>query len=211
MGNELGHGLFPVIEFRRYQIKEGERANFTAYFDAYSPDVFQQLGAMFLGQFCNRHDPNGFTWMRGFRTLEDRAIINSAFYYGPVWLEHKKRFNGLLVEDTNVLLLKAVRNVPVLPAVDVVREKAGGVIVAIIARGTDTTIFDDYQDIREAGLLVTLDVPNNFPQLPYRTDGPYVVWLGVLPDDKRLTNIKVPDGAELLVLDPTPRSRLRWI
>ena len=30
-----------------------------------------------------------------------------------------------------------------------------------------------------ARFLVTLDVTNNFPQLPIRTDGPYLVWLGV--------------------------------
>jgi len=34
-------------------------------------------------------------------------------------------------------------------------------------------------------VLVTLDVPNNFPQLPVRTDGPYLVWLGIVRDTRR--------------------------
>jgi hypothetical protein len=38
---------------------------------------------------------------------------------------------------------------------------------------------------REAGVLVTLDAPNNFPHLPIRTDGPFLVWLGVVADDAR--------------------------
>jgi hypothetical protein len=40
--------------------------------------------------------------------------------------------------------------------------------------------------VREAGVLVTLDVPNNFPRLPVRTDGPYLVWLGIVADDQAL-------------------------
>jgi hypothetical protein len=74
--------------------------------------------------------------------------------------------------------------------------------------------------------LVTLDVQNNFPQLPFRTDGPFLVWLGILRDDQTLQGfIRVADRSltsltatglfrsapELVVLDPTPRSRLRWL
>ena len=37
--------------------------------------------------------------------------------------------------------------------------------------------------VREkAGQLITLDVPNSFPILPIRTDGPYVVWLAIVRD-----------------------------
>jgi hypothetical protein len=209
---------YPIVEFRRYTIKEGERAKFTRYFEAYTPEVFQQMGAMFLGEFLMRDEADGFLWMRGFRKLEDRAIINSAFYYGPVWQEHRTRFNSLLVVDTNVLLLEAVRNVPVLPAVDVVNEVASGVVVALIYKGTLTKkheiTFAELRNrgIREAGLLATLDVPNNFPQLPFRTDGPFVVWLGVMPDDSLLGEVRSRAGdAEVIVLDPAPRSRLRWL
>ena len=81
--------------------------------------------------------------------------------------------------------------------------------------------------VREAGVLVTLDVTNNFPQLPIRTDGPYLVWLGILSDNQTLEKEFTPvaddaqttltatgllrDTPELIVLDPTPRSRLRWL
>jgi len=80
---------------------------------------------------------------------------------------------------------------------------------------------------REAGVLVTLDVRNNFPQLPVRTDGPYLLWLGILRDNQTLERDFTPvvDGSvaslnsigllrstpEFIVLDPTPRSRLRWL
>jgi hypothetical protein len=81
--------------------------------------------------------------------------------------------------------------------------------------------------VREAGVLVTLDVPNNFPQLPVRSDGPYLVWLGIIRDDKTLESRFQPlvkkslksfsdtgllrSEPELEIMDPTQRSRLRWL
>ncbi|HMK71841.1 MAG TPA: hypothetical protein VK454_00805, partial [Myxococcaceae bacterium] len=79
---------------------------------------------------------------------------------------------------------------------------------------------------REAAVLGTLDVPNTFPRHPFRSDGPFLVWLGILPDDQLLARRFQPEAArcarelsvagflrapaELVVLDPTPRSRMRW-
>ena len=78
---------------------------------------------------------------------------------------------------------------------------------------------------REAGVLVTLDVPNNFPRLPIRTDGPHLLWLGIAENDDALATRFGPlversarrlmatgllrGSPELIVLDPTSRSRLR--
>src|SRR5262249_42651135 len=78
----------------------------------------------------------------------------------------------------------------------------------------------------EAGVLVSLDVPNNYPRLPIRTDGPFLVWVGVVKDAAALKERLAPlagraasaleaqglprDKPELVALDPTPRSRLRW-
>ena len=44
----------------------------------------------------------------------------------------------------------------------------------------------DVPGVRAAGVLVTLDGPNNFPQLPFRTDGPYLVALHILRDQSTL-------------------------
>jgi hypothetical protein len=234
---------FQVIEFRRYTIKEGEREHFAEYFD-YFPEAFQQMGAIVFGQFFERKNPVGFTWMRGFKNTDARAIINSSFYYGPLWREHASTMNSLMVDSNNVLLLRPVttaRGVPVLPAVDPIKERKGaqGVVVAQIfavqpnsvdafARQAEET-FASYRaaGAREAGVLVTLDVPNNFPQLPVRMDGPYLVWLGIVKDNKtfetqfaslaeRSTQTLSATGLlrsppELVILDPTHRSRLRWM
>ncbi len=235
---------FPVVEFRRYTIKEGEREHFAQYFESYFPEAFEQLGALALGSFLEQSNSSMFTWIRGFRNMDDRAVINSAFYYGPLWREHAATLNNLMVDSDNVLLLRALRperTVPVLPAVDPVTEAKGaqGVVVAQIfavkpnsvdgfARQAES-VFAGYRaaGVHEAGVLVTLDVQNNFPQLPVRTDGPYLVWLGIVKNNEELDERFKPIIAgslhflsatgllrgtpELVVLDPTRRSRLRWL
>jgi hypothetical protein len=234
---------YQVIEFRRYVTSDGERAHFAKYFDTYFPEAFEQLGVMVFGQFLDRDQPNHFTWMRGFRDISARPIANAAFYYGPVWKEHKLKVNAILPDSDNVMLLRplhAERGVSVLPAVDPVIEEGGatGVVVAqifAVKKGSEDAFaqkaeaaFAGYRvaGVHEAGVLVTLDVPNNFPQLPVRTDGPWLVWLGVAKDsatlessllepmkraEKSLDDTGMLRGAtERLVMDPTPRSRLRW-
>ncbi|HVC18152.1 MAG TPA: hypothetical protein VNE18_12710, partial [Rhodanobacter sp.] len=131
--------------------------------------------------------------------------------------------------------------IPVLPAVDPVAEEHGarGVVVAqifAIRKGSEEafakqaqTAFAHYRiaGVHPAGVLVSLDVPNNFPQLPIRADGPFLVWLGMVKDDATLDSRLAPllDAAEhslmasgllrgapeRVVMDPTPRSRLRWL
>lgn len=235
---------FQVIELRRYTVKDGARKNFAQYFEAYFPEAIEQTGAIVAGSFFERNHPNGFTWIRGFHTLEDRPVADAEFYYGPVWREHRKTMNDLLTDSDNVLQLRPLspeHEITILPAVDPLVEPDGarGIIVAFIypikansveafAKQAEST-FARYQaaGAREAGVLVTLDATNNFPQLPIRTDGPYLVWLGLLRDNQTLERELTPvvensissltatgllrGAPEFIVLDPTPRSRLRWL
>jgi len=235
---------FQVIEFRRYIVREGQRELFAEYFESYFPEAFQQMGAIAFGQFFERKKPEGFTWIRGFKNTDARAIINAGFYYGPLWKEHRSTMNGLMVDSDNVLLLSPLdpkHGLPVLPSVDPVKEANGaqGVVVAQIfgVKPNNVDVFAEQAEAtfagyraagaREAGILVTLDVPNNFPQLPVRNDGPYLVWLGVVKSNKTLETQLTPlaersmqslfatgllkNEPELVILDPTHRSRLRWL
>src|SRR5262249_11609247 len=235
---------FQVIDLRLYTVKEGEREHFAKYFESFFPEAFQQMGAIVFGQFFERKNPVGFTWMRGFKNTDARAIVNAGFYYGPLWREHAFTMNNLMVDSSNVLLLRPLspeRGVVVLPTVDPVTEGKGaqGVVVAQIfavkansveafAQQAEAT-FAAYRSAgaREVGVLVTLDTPNNFPQLPVRTDGPYLVWLGILKDNEALDTQFTPlverslqslsatsllrSAPELVILNPTHRSRLRWL
>ncbi len=234
---------FQVIEFRRYTIKEGQRENFIRYFETYFPESFEQLGALAFGQFRERGNTSGFVWLRGFHSRFDRPVANAAFYFGPLWREHSLKMNSLMKDSDNVLLLRPLApdtEVTVLPAVDPVTEKNGAMGIAVaqilpLKNQPDEALsaklrraFSSYRapGVREAGVLVTLDAPNNFPQLPVRNDGPFLVWLGILRDEESLkesftaaaqrvgetlaSEKLLRDTPELLVLEPTPRSRLRW-
>jgi hypothetical protein len=234
---------FQVVELGRYLIVDGGRERFSRYFESWFPEAFEQLGAIGFGHFAERQNPNGFTWLRGFKDYDARATFKGSFYFGPLWKEHRSTMNGLLADNDNVMLLRplsAERGVTVLPAVDPVDEAAGarGVVAAQIfavrAEGVDALArqaepsFAGYRaaGAREAGVLATLDAENNFPQHPIRTDGPFLVWLGVLEDDQALAGLEplAADAAqalaatgllrgapELVILDPAARSRLRWL
>lgn len=233
---------YQVIEFRRYTTSPGRRGDFVRYFDSYFPEAFEQLGAMVFGQFSERGDPNRFTWLRGFKDIQARPVVNAAFYYGPLWREHRTKLNAILPDSDNVMLMRPLHprhGVTVLPAIDPVLEPDGahGVVVAQIfpverngleafaARAEQVLTADEIHGVRTAGVLVSLDLPNNFPQLPIREDGTWLVWLGVCRDDAALQALSprldtverelAKGGAlrgpvERIVMDPTPRSRLRW-
>ena len=234
---------FQVVEFRRYTIREGEREHFAQYFESYFPEAFQQLGAIAIGQFLERGNNSRFTWLRAFHNMDDRAKVNALFYFGPLWKEHAATLNSLITDSDNVLLLRPLspeRGITVLPAVDPVKERKGaqGIVIAQIfavkAGNVDAfgqqaeSTFVRYRDAgaREAGVLVTLDAPNNFPQLPVLTDGPYLVWLGIVENEPSLKSFThllestqqslsatglLRSAPELVILDPTRRSRLRWL
>lgn len=237
------NGNYPVIEFRRYTIHEGQRDNFARRFESYFPEAIQQTGAIVAGEFLERANRDVFTWIRGFHNMDDRARLNGELYYGPVWMEHRDQMNDLLVDSDNVLLLHAIdaqHGLMILPALDPAREDAAhGVVVAQIFKfkaGDETALlqraepsFAQYRaaGAREAGVLVTLDEHNNFPQLPVRTDGPYLVWLGIVNDNQTLESRfhavaeqaaralsetgLLREQPETIILDPAPRSRMRWM
>jgi hypothetical protein len=235
---------FPVVELRRYAVRAGEAHHFARCFESFFPEAFQQLGAIVFGHFVERGPATTFTWLRGFPDMDARRAVNEAFYGGALWREHAATMNERLVDHTNVLLLRPLdpaRGLPVLPVVDPIHETAGarGVLVAqLFAVAPDRLtaftreaeqVFARYRDggLRDVGTLVTLDVPNNFPRHPIRTDGPYLVWLGLAEDDQMLKSRFTPLAEALLpsltatgalrrepeeiLLDPARRSRLRWL
>jgi hypothetical protein len=189
-GTASVQGSFPVVELRRYAIKEGEREAFARDFETYFPEAFQQLGACVFGQFFERDNRSWFTWLRGYRSFDERAVVSSAFYDGPVWKEHAKAMNERLVDSGNVLLLQPLRperGLALLPTGVSGADVSGprGVVVAQIFAAHPGRVealameaeraFADYRasGAREAGVLVSLDLANNFPRHPFRTDANY--------------------------------------
>ncbi|HEY0589499.1 MAG TPA: hypothetical protein VGD52_25460 [Pseudoduganella sp.] len=141
-----------------------------------------------------------------------------------------------MTDSDNVLLLRPMQpgsGVQTMPAVDPVLEPDGaqGEAVAILCPVKPGQLerfaelaapaFATWSDTgwRNAGILVTLDMPNNFPQLPVRGDGPHLVWLGCAapgtqpPALEALTDAAralLREPPERILLRPTHRSRMRY-
>jgi len=234
---------YAVIELRRYTLVDGAAQRFSRSFETWFPEAFQQLGALVLGHFFERGAVERFTWLRGYPDMAARAAVNTAFYDGPVWQEHKAMLNQWIVDSDDVLLLRPLNEgcaIPAIASVDPVAEPdgAGGIAILQIFPVIEGALnacaqaaepwFASYQGrgVTEAGILATLDEANNFPRHPIRTDGTYLVWMGVLRDQQALDQLQpafdagaaamlrsglLTGAAELLVLDPGQRSRLRWM
>jgi quinol monooxygenase YgiN len=232
-------GPFTVVELGRYTVAPGEAANFARYFESFSPEAFQQLGALVYGHFLERDAPQRFTWLRAFRDMDSRAVFKASFYYGPLWKEHRAALNSRLLDWHDVLMLRPLspeHAVPILPAVDPLAEPRGaqGIVLADIfavapgrvdefARLASERLSHHVAGTRPAGLLATLDEPNNFPQHPVRTDGPFLVSLTMVENQAAAESFaaglpELPDDAhaclrgesERITLLPAHRSRLRW-
>jgi hypothetical protein len=190
---------FQVVELRRYTIKEGEREHFAQYFETYFPEAFQQLGSIIYGQFLERENHSRFTWIRGFKDMDARATVSAAFYYGPVWKEHRAIMNDRLIDSDDVLLLRPLRPeraITVLPALDPNVETAGaqGIVVAQIfaikPNSVDAFIptigrfingrgeFYDYEVYEGKAVLVRF------------------LWLNIKPDSCRWEQAFSPDGGK---------------
>jgi hypothetical protein len=234
---------YPVVELRRYSVAAGTSAHVSRAFETWFPEAFQQLGALVLGHFFERGPVERFTWLRGYPSMAARLAVNTAFYDGPVWREHKATLNQWILDSDNVLLLRPLHagsGIPVIASVDPVAEAGGAGGIAVlqifpVSEGALTRCaaaaepwFESYHGsgVTEAGILATLDEANNFPRHPVRTDGTFLVWMGVLRDQQALDQLtpalaacaaalaasRLLAGApELLVLDPGQRSRLRWM
>jgi len=234
---------WPVIELRRYTLVDGAAVRFSRYFETWFPEAFQQLGALVLGHFSERDSADRFTWLRAYPDMAARASVNTAFYDGPVWREHKATLNRWIVDSDDVLLLRPLHplaGLAALPAVDPVAEPDGaqGLAVAQLFQVTPGRLqacaaqaeawFGAYHGsgVTEAGILATLDEANNFPRHPIRTDGTYLVWLGILRDEAAVNALRpmfeataaalqkaglLAGPAQMLELAPGQRSRLRWM
>ncbi|WIV57019.1 NIPSNAP family protein [Amycolatopsis nalaikhensis] len=168
-----------VLELRRYQLRPGRRDELISLFEREFVEPQEEAGAHLFGLFRVPSSPDEFLWLRGFSSLAARFDALSAFYSGPVWRRFREAANATMVDSDNVLLLRpVVRGLASPPP-------GSGVHVSLEASPSAFAVFE------------TDPSPNNFPQLPVRTDGPFTVSFSREPSA----------SSEELV--PTARSLLR--
>lgn len=168
-----------VLELRRYTLHPGRRDELISLFEREFISPQEAVGAHLFGLFRTAASPDEFVWLRGFASMAARFDALTAFYSGPVWRRFRDAANATMVDSDNVLLLRpVVRGLASPPP-------GSGVYVSLEASPSAFAVFE------------TDPTPNNFPQLPVRTDGPFTVSFSRVPSP----------GAELL--EPTSRSLLR--
>jgi len=185
----------PVIELRQYKIVPGKRDTMIALFEREFVESQEKLGMRLVGQFRDRDDPNRFTWIRAFPSMEARGKALNDFYFGPVWQAHRGEANPLLDDNDDVLLLR-----PAWPGSEFgppsgqrpspgASGKPAGLVVATIEylwKQPDEGYAAYFRDTlapayHKAGLPVLAvyspeSEPNNFPRLYVRQNERLLVW-----------------------------------
>jgi hypothetical protein len=223
-----------VLELRQYKIVPGRRDDMIAVFERWFVESQEELGMRLVGQFCDRDDAHRFTWLRSFPDMAAREQALSAFYFGPVWQAHRDEANPLLLDNDNVLLLKPLTPElafaePDTPAPN--GELPAGVVVATIlylwkdpAEGFGQRFAEQVAQglgLSVLGAYVPETSENTFPRLPVRQHEKVLVWFTRVDDlavwDEAQARLSAyadyvdaqERPAQVLCLDPTPRSRLR--
>ena len=193
-----------VFELRQYTLKPGRREDLVTVFEREFVESQEVEGMCILGTFRDVERADRFVWLRGFRDMDERSRALSAFYSGPVWKANSAEANDTMIDVDNVLLLRPLTPVSFPDASDHERP-----LRVTIAHVHDGDIRDDVADslitaVNGADWLaafVTLHAENTFPALPIREDADVVVVL--------TAGGEVEAGDEQLLLEPTPRSRVR--
>ena len=184
-----------VIELRQYKIVPAKRDAFVALFESRFVESQEALGMRLIGQFRDRSDPNRFTWIRCFPSMEARGKSLNDFYFGPIWRANRTAANALLDDNDDVLLLRPAWPGAAFAPASGSRPAAGaalssaGLVVATIeylwkdpAAGYAAYFRDHIAPAyRAAGLpvlgaYVAEDEPNNFPRLYVRQGERVLVW-----------------------------------
>jgi ribosomal 50S subunit-recycling heat shock protein len=231
------HDCCPVLELRRYTLKQGQRDGLIALFDRHFIESQEALGMTIVGQFRDRRRSDRFVWIRGFVDMRTRHAALEQFYGGAVWAQHSRAANETMIDVGDVLLLRPAPSTtsfridttsrpalgevrppaPVLVGIHRLRAAADATLVLQFQKQVIPALSRDGVDVES--VFVTESAHNTFTRLPVREGEHVLVWFATLrrsdvPSAQRLEVSSamfapVADGPlEILELEPTPRSLL---
>lgn len=180
-----------VFELRQYTLKGGTRDAFTRLFARFFVTTQNAVSGHVRAVFRDLDDADRFVWMRGFTDMDARKAALEAFYFGPVWKEHRTEANSMIVDSDNVLLLR-----PVTGTVGPASMGGKGLVRVTIyrLRDVDPAAFAQLfaariQPLIEAAgghvvaTMATEAAVNTFPRLPVREHDPVFLWIGRFSDE----------------------------
>ena len=93
-----------IVEVRSYRIKPGRRAEFIEFFEKHSIPALRDHGMKVVGPFLDLENPNKFSWLRCFPSLEEREQMKDAFYEGDLWKNELEAIAMPMLESYDVIL-----------------------------------------------------------------------------------------------------------
>jgi hypothetical protein len=188
-----------LVELRQYTMQPGQRDVLIELFEREFIETQEAVGMHVIGHFRDLDAPDRYVWLRGFPSMEARREALQAFYFGPVWQQHRTAANATIVDSDNVLLLRPAQAdsgvVPVMatrPGLGATAP-AGALCIGVCALNAPAeqgfvTRFDQalLPLLRQHGADViarycTEAGENTFPRLPVREERVFV-WLARFED-----------------------------
>jgi hypothetical protein len=163
-----------VIELRRYLLYPGQRDALIDLFEREFIESQEAVGAHIVGTFHDLDSPDHFVWLRSFADMKARAAALRAFYFGPVWREHREAANATMIDSDDVRLLHVVGTPPRLPdkhpPASTAPSSAMFVVDTCPLRAWSEQEFDA-RLVRSSGVVAAFareESPNSFPRVEYR-------------------------------------------
>jgi len=190
-----------IVELRQYINYPGKRDTLIDLFEANFIESQEALGIRVLGTFRDQNDPNHFTWLRGFSSMDARKQALAAFYLESLaWKAHRNEANATLYDNDDVLLLH-----PAAPGSGIMLGSAqrapvgasgrqGGLVVATIYYFAQQ-VPDEFSahftrelmpvfernGAKVLGRFISEKSRNTFERLPVRENVNVFVWLASYP------------------------------
>jgi len=199
-GEPMKPSCCAVLELRQYTLHPGKRDVLIDLFEREFLESQEALGMHVVGQFRVAGDPDRFVWLRGFRDMPARAEALTAFYGGPVWQAHRNTANPTMIDASNVLLLRPMREglgfaeTAGRPAAGAKTLPAGriGATVYMLRGPVDSALASLFDNEMKPALMEVGAMPiavfqteyaaNNFPRLPIREGEHALVWFARFDD-----------------------------
>jgi quinol monooxygenase YgiN len=213
-----------IVELRQYTHHPGRRDELIELFEEKFLTGQADAGMTVIATFRDVNDPDRFVWLRGFPDMIAREEALKAFYGGPLWKANRDAANATLIDNDNVLLLRAAR-----PGSGFASDESrGGLIAAMIypvGSGGSQAFTEFFERTLQPALVnagstllatfVTEHAKNTFPNLPFREGEDVFVWFARFADrasyERYLaaTESSRPQPSEVLLLAPTAASHIQ--
>lgn len=217
-----------VFELRNYQMQTGRRDALIEMFEDHFIESQEERGSHVIGTFRNLEDPDRFVWIRGFETMESRALALDSFYTSETWLSRRSAANATIVDNDDVLLLsplsgsvegdparRACKGARAAPhsrvAIDIWLLSAGGIAAFADWFDAEAKPMLERAGVAPLATFVTDPRPNSYPRLPVREGETVFVSVTRFADAAAFRAAEASVGQTVqphsrLILEPTARS-----